>query len=78
MRPRDPRAQLPGEPAHRYLRQSKLEKSKEPSEADPIGTRKQAYRESADPTFETYGPKTDSEYDALIAGRGGFRPELYG
>jgi hypothetical protein len=21
----------------------------------------------ADPTFETYGPKTDSEYDALIA-----------
>ena len=25
----------------------------------------------ADPTFETYGPKTDSEYDALIAERGG-------
>jgi uncharacterized protein len=41
------------------------------TEADPIGTRKQAYRESADPTFETYGPKTDSEYDALIAERGG-------
>jgi uncharacterized protein len=41
------------------------------TEADPIGTRKQAYRESADPTYETYGPKTDSEYDALIAERGG-------
>jgi hypothetical protein len=39
--------------------------------ADPIGTRKQAYRKRADPTFETYGPKTDSEYDALIAERGG-------
>jgi hypothetical protein len=25
----------------------------------------------ADPTFETYGPKTDSEYEALIADRGG-------
>jgi len=25
----------------------------------------------ADPTCETYGPKTDSEYDALIAERGG-------
>src|SRR6516162_2447463 len=41
------------------------------TESDPIGTRKNAYRESADPTFETYGPKTDSEYDALIAERGG-------
>jgi predicted TIM-barrel fold metal-dependent hydrolase len=41
------------------------------TEADPIGTRKQAYRKMADPTFETYGPKTDSEYDALIAERGG-------
>ena len=41
------------------------------SQADPIGTRKQAYRKMADPTFETYGPKTDSEYEALIAERGG-------
>ena len=41
------------------------------TEADPIGTRKQAYRQMADPTFENYGPKTDSEYDALIAERGG-------
>ena len=41
------------------------------TEADPIGTRKLAYRKRADPTFETYGPRTDSEYDALIAERGG-------
>jgi uncharacterized protein len=41
------------------------------TEADPIGTRKQAYRKMPDPTFDTYGPKTDSEYDALIAERGG-------
>ena len=41
------------------------------TEADPMGTCKQAYRKMPDPTFETYGPKTDSEYDALIAERGG-------
>ena len=41
------------------------------TETDPIGTRKQAYRENADPTFETYGPKTNSEFEALIAERGG-------
>ena len=41
------------------------------TETDPIGARKQAYRVNADPTFETYGPKTDSEYEALIAERGG-------
>ena len=35
------------------------------TEVDPIGTRKQSY------TFETYGPKTDIEYDAPIAKRGG-------
>jgi uncharacterized protein len=40
------------------------------TEADPVGKRKAAYREAADPTFETYGPKTDAEYDALIAERG--------
>src|SRR5262245_8573319 len=38
---------------------------------DPIGTRRKKYQENADPTFETYGPKTDAEYDALIAERGG-------
>ena len=41
------------------------------TEADPIGTRKNAYRDKADPTFDAYGPKTDSEYDALVAERGG-------
>ena len=41
------------------------------TEADPIGKRKQVYRPMADPTFETYGPKIDSEYDALVAERGG-------
>jgi uncharacterized protein len=41
------------------------------TDADPIGTRKAAYRPAADPTFETYGPKTDAEYDALIAERSG-------
>jgi uncharacterized protein len=40
------------------------------TETDPIGRRKRAYLESADPTFETYGPKTDSEYEALIADSG--------
>ncbi len=41
------------------------------TDVDPIGTRKRAYRQLADPTFETYGPKTDAEYEALIAERGG-------
>ena len=41
------------------------------TETDPIGARKQVYRENADPTFETYGPRTDSEYEALIAERSG-------
>jgi hypothetical protein len=41
------------------------------TDADAIGTRRQAYRGVADPTFETFGPKTDSEFDALIAERGG-------
>ena len=40
------------------------------TETDPIGRRKQAYRENADPTFDTYGPKTDSEFEALVAERG--------
>ena len=41
------------------------------TESDPIERRKQAYRKAADPTFETYGPRTDSEYDALIVERDG-------
>jgi len=41
------------------------------TDADPIGMRKAAYRAAADPTFETYGSKTDAEYDALIAERSG-------
>jgi hypothetical protein len=41
------------------------------TEIDPIGVRKKAYRKNADPTFETYGPKTDAEYEALIGERGG-------
>jgi hypothetical protein len=41
------------------------------TETDPIGTHKKAYQENADPTFKTYGPKTDSEFEALIAERRG-------
>jgi hypothetical protein len=41
------------------------------TEADPIGRRKAAYREQAAPTFETFGPQTDREYEALLAERGG-------
>jgi hypothetical protein len=41
------------------------------TEADPLGRRKAAYREGVDPTFETYGPRNDAEYDALLAERGG-------
>lgn len=41
------------------------------TEADPVGLKKQAYRERAAPTFETFGPKTDREFEALSAERGG-------
>lgn len=41
------------------------------TEADPVGLKKQAYRERAAPTFETFGPKTDLEFAALAAERGG-------
>ena len=41
------------------------------TQADPIGKRKAAYREHADPTFETYGPKTDREFEALQQERAG-------
>jgi hypothetical protein len=44
---------------------------KKKAEADPIGRKKAAYREHADPTFETFGPKTAREFDALQAERGG-------
>jgi hypothetical protein len=41
------------------------------TEADPLGRRKAAYRERADPVFETLGPRTDREFEALLAERGG-------
>jgi uncharacterized protein len=41
------------------------------TEADPIGLRRAAYRQHLDPTFETYGPRTDREFDALQAERAG-------
>jgi hypothetical protein len=41
------------------------------TEADPLGRRKAAYGAAVDPTFETYGPRTDAEYDALLAERDG-------
>ena len=41
------------------------------TEADPIGRRKAAYREQLDPTFETYGPRTDREFEALQVERAG-------
>jgi hypothetical protein len=41
------------------------------TEADPIGLRKQTYRERATPAFETFGPKTDREFEALSAERKG-------
>jgi hypothetical protein len=44
---------------------------KRKAEADPIGRRKTTYRHHADPTFETFGPKTAREFEALLAERGG-------
>ena len=41
------------------------------TEADPIGLKKQAYREHAAPVFETFGPKTKREFEALAAEREG-------
>ena len=41
------------------------------TEADPIGVRKQAYRERAAPVFETFGRKTDREFEALAVERKG-------
>jgi hypothetical protein len=44
---------------------------KKKTEVDPIGRKKAAYREHADPTFETFGPRTDREFEALLAERDG-------
>ncbi len=44
---------------------------KQKTELDPVGRKKAAYRDQADPTFETLGPRTDREYEALLAERGG-------
>jgi predicted TIM-barrel fold metal-dependent hydrolase len=41
------------------------------TEIDPLGVRKALYRERAAPTFETFGPKTDREFEALLAERDG-------
>jgi hypothetical protein len=41
------------------------------TEAYPVGLKKQVYRERSAPTFETFGPKTDLEFEALAAERGG-------
>ena len=41
------------------------------AESDPVARRKTAYLDQAEPAFETYGPKTDREFDALRAERGG-------
>lgn len=41
------------------------------TELDPLGVRKAAYRERAEPVFETLGPKTDREFEALLAEREG-------
>jgi predicted TIM-barrel fold metal-dependent hydrolase len=41
------------------------------TQADPLGARKAAYRERAAPTFATFGPRTDREFEALLAERSG-------
>ncbi len=41
------------------------------AEVDPVGRRKAVYREQAEPTFETFGPRTDREFEALVAERAG-------
>jgi uncharacterized protein len=41
------------------------------TEADPIGVRKQTYRGHAAPLFETFGPRTDREFEALMVERKG-------
>jgi uncharacterized protein len=41
------------------------------TEADPVGVRKAAYRERATPLYETLGPRTNREFEALLAERDG-------
>jgi hypothetical protein len=41
------------------------------AEVDPVGVRRAAYRERAAPVFETLGPRTDREFEALLAERDG-------
>jgi uncharacterized protein len=41
------------------------------TEVDPVGVRRAAYRERAAPVFETLGPRTDREFEALLAERDG-------
>jgi predicted TIM-barrel fold metal-dependent hydrolase len=41
------------------------------AEGDALGVRKAAYRERAAPTFATFGPRTEREFIALLAERGG-------
>jgi hypothetical protein len=41
------------------------------TELDPVGVRRAAYRERAEPVFETLGPRTDREFEALLAERDG-------
>ena len=36
-----------------------------------MGVLKAAYRERTEPVFETLGPKTDREFEALLAERNG-------
>jgi hypothetical protein len=44
------------------------------TETNPIGSRKQACRKGAAPVFETFGPKTGREFEALLAERKGLLP----
>ena len=44
---------------------------KKKAEFDPVGHRKASYREQADPTFETFGPTTGPEFEALLKERRG-------
>jgi len=39
------------------------------ADADEIGTFKRAAR--SDPSFKTYGPRSDAEYEAFLAAHGG-------
>jgi predicted TIM-barrel fold metal-dependent hydrolase len=41
------------------------------TQLDPIGVKKAAYRDQPAPTFETFGPQTDREFEALLAERAG-------